>query len=336
MAEYLDPATGRTRQVETAQQVCRVAYLNLRDAQRVMSLEDEQALRREAMAWLTVRTNDGRDAISREDLTQFRFRGERLTLIDQGRGIRKPAACRAALSIMTVHTPPGRERPYNDMRGPDGLPRYKMRADSRSGADNRAVLQALELHLPVIWLVGVAPGWFQVVFPVFVIGAEPELDQFVLAYDAAQSLPLLGSPMEEVLRHYVTRETRQRVHQPVFRSMVMLAYQTQCAVCSLRHSQLLDAAHIIPDSDEGGIAAVRNGLALCKIHHAAYDAGILGISPDYHVAIRDDVLAEVDGPLFEHGIKGLHGQPLMVTPRRRVDRPDPELLQQRYADFLSA
>ena len=118
--------------------------------------------------------------------------------------------------------------------------------------------------------------------------------------------------------------------------MVMRAYETQCAVCSLRHSQLLDAAHIVPDTEEGGIAAVRNGLALCKIHHAAYDAGILGISPDYRVAIREDVLVEVDGPLFEHGIKGLHGLSLMVTPRRRVDRPDPALLDQRFARFLSA
>ncbi len=308
----------------------------MRQAGLVMSWEDEVALRREAMAWLTLRTNDGQDAISRDELTRFTFRGERLTLIDQGRGIRKPARCRAALTIMTVHTPQGRQRPYEDVLGHDGLPRYKMRADSRSGADNRAVHQAMDLHLPVIWLVGVAAGWFQAVFPVFVIGAEPDHDQFVLAYDAAQTLPMPQTPMEEVLRNYVVRETRQRVHQPVFRSMVMRAYETQCAVCSLRHSQLLDAAHIVPDTEEGGIAAVRNGLALCKIHHAAYDAGILGISPDYRVAIREDVLVEVDGPLFEHGIKGLHDQSLMVTPRRRVDRPDPALLDQRFARFLSA
>lgn len=301
-----------------------------------MALEDEVALRREAMAWLALRTNDGRDAISRDELTRFTFKGERVTLIDQGRGIRKPQACRGALTLLTVHTRTGRNRPYEDVVGPDGFPRYKMRADARSTADNRAVSQAMELHLPVIWLVGVAAGWFQAVFPVYVIGAEAELDQFVLAYDEAQALPLPGSPLEAALRKYVVRETRQRVHQAVFRSMVMRAYETQCAVCSLGHPQLLDAAHIVEDSHDDGIAAVRNGLAMCKIHHAAYDAGILGISPTCVVAIRDDILAEVDGPLFEHGIKGLHGQTLMVLPRRQADRPDAELLDWRYRRFLIA
>ncbi len=252
------------------------------------------------------------------------------------RGIRKPRQCCAALTIMTVHTPDGRTRPYNDVLGADNLPRYKMRADARSSADNRAVMQAMELRLPVIWLVGVAAGWFQPVYPVYVVADEPELDQFVLAYDEAQTLPIAEMPHEEFLRQYIARMTRQRVHQPVFRSMVMRAYNTQCAVCSLRQGQLLDAAHIIDDSNEAGIAAVRNGLALCKIHHAAYDTGILGISPDCVVEIREDILAEIDGPLFEHGIKGLHGSRLMVLPQRRSDRPDPELLAWRYSRFLSA
>lgn len=297
---------------------------------------DELALRREAMAWLTVRTNDGADAISRDELTQFTFRGQRITLIDQGRGIRRPRQCVAALSIMTVHTPQGRTRPYEDVLGPDGYPRYKLRSDARSGADNRTVMEAMKRQLPMIWLIGVAPSWFQAVFPVYAIGFESEHDQLILAYDSAQRVPVPESPMEEVLRRYIVRETRQRVHQPVFRSMVMRAYQTQCSVCSLRHTQLLDAAHIVPDASDGGIAAVRNGLALCKIHHAAYDVGILGISPDYAVAIRDDILAEVDGPLFEHGIKGLHGGNLMVLPTRRTERPDRQLLDQRYQQFLSA
>ena len=38
-----------------------------------------------------------------------------------------------------------------------------------------------------------------------------------------------------------------------------------------------------------------NVLSLCKIHHAAYDKNILGISPDYQVKVRIDILDEVDG-----------------------------------------
>lgn len=194
----------------------------------------------------------------------------------------------------------------------------------------------MNARVPVIWLVGVSPGWYQALFPVFVIDFEPHFDRFVLAYDSAQELALPDSPMEATLRRYAVRETNQRLHQGVFRSMVMRAYEGRCAVCSLGHLPLLDAAHIIPDRDEGGVAAVSNGLALCKIHHAAYDARILGISPTYAVNIRPDILEEIDGPLLEHGLKGLHGQQLMVLPRQRASRPDRELLAERFEVFRSA
>lgn len=111
-------------------------------------------------------------------------------------------------------------------------------------------------------------------------------------------LPLITSPVKSQLRRYVMAESKRRLHQPVFRATVMRAYETRCAVCSLAHGQLLDAAHIVPDSDEAGIPTVRNGLAMCKIHHAAYDAHIMGVSPDYVVKIRADLLDEIDGPML--------------------------------------
>ena len=48
---------------------------------------------------------------------------------------------------------------------------------------------------------------------------------------------------------------------------------------------------------------VRNGLALCKIHHAAYDHNIIGINADYNIEVREDVLAEIDGPMLKHGLQ---------------------------------
>jgi putative restriction endonuclease len=143
-------------------------------------------------------------------------------------------------------------------------------------------------------------------------------------------------PITEQLRRYILRETRQRLHQPVFRATVLRAYGTRCAVCALRHGQLLDAAHIVPDREKAGIAAVRNGIALCKIHHAAYDSFVLGLRPDLVVQIRSDLLVEIDGPMLEHGLKGRHGQPLMTVPTVRAERPDVDLLEERYAAFLSA
>ena len=77
-------------------------------------------------------------------------------------------------------------------------------------------------------------------------------------------------------------------------------------------------------------------MALCKIHHPAYDARFLGIRPDLVVQIRMDILTEVDGPMLRYGLQGRHGQPLLAVPRRRAERPDPDRLQVAFDAFRSA
>ncbi|MDF1501235.1 MAG: HNH endonuclease signature motif containing protein [Anaerolineales bacterium] len=97
--------------------------------------------------------------------------------------------------------------------------------------------------------------------------------------------------------------------------------------------QLLDAAHIIPDMEARGDPAVRNGLALCKLHHAAFDSFMIGISPDYEVFVREDILHEEDGPMLVHGLQGLHGQAIL-HPGREADWPSQDWLEFRYQRFL--
>jgi putative restriction endonuclease len=292
-------------------------------------------LRREADRWLTVRTNDGSRAISWTELEEFEFDGQPFKLKDRQRGIRKPRELTAALSITTAYRPPNKPRRYADDLGPDGLIRYKWRDDGQE-SDNHALREAVRLGVPLIWFFGIAPGVYQPIYPVFVVAEEAELQQFVIAPDSVRGIVVPGQPIDEHLRRYAVRQAKQRLHQPVFRATVLHAYATRCAVCALRHPELLDAAHIVADSEEGGIASVRNGLALCKIHHTAYDVRVLGIRPDHVVEIRSDILDEIDGPMLEHGLKRRHGQELMALPRSRADRPDPELLELRYAGFRSA
>lgn len=287
------------------------------------------------MAWLTVRTQDGATTISRDDLQDFSFEGRQFALLDRQRGIRSPAGWDAALSIMTVWRPEGAARPYDDGDGPDGLIRYKWRGQDPDHPENRALRAAYELEVPLIWFYGIAPGCYEPRYPVFLLREEAAQQQFVVDFDVARGLITPGSVVEDSLRRYIMRETRQRLHQPVFRAKVMRAYDGRCAVCNLGHAQLLDAAHIVPDSHEEGIASVQNGLALCKIHHSAYDHGIVGITPDLTVEVRADLLDEIDGPMLRHGLQERHGQPLMAVPRLRRDRPRPDLLAQQYSAFLA-
>ena len=176
---------------------------------------------------------------------------------------------------------------------------------------------------------------YHATFPVFIVGEEEAAHEFLVDAVAGGALQP-NSVLEEVLKRYIAVETKRRLHQPLFRAGVMRAYRTRCAVCALGHSPLLDAAHIVPDREEAGVAAVRNGLALCKIHHAALDSNILGVRPDHIVEIRADLLHEIDGPMLKHGLQELHGGRLMVLPESRRDFPAKDLLEVAYERFRSA
>jgi putative restriction endonuclease len=105
-------------------------------------------------------------------------------------------------------------------------------------------------------------------------------------------------------------------------------------LCRIKHQELLDAAHILPDRDPEGIPVVQNGIALCKIHHATFDSFMIGITPEFKVEIREDLLTEHNGPMLEHGIKELHNIHI-VLPRHKADWPNRELLERRYHLFKS-
>ncbi len=98
--------------------------------------------------------------------------------------------------------------------------------------------------------------------------------QFALALDEGQRLITPGVDLSIEMRRYVERINKVRLHQPMFRARVLAAYQSRCTVCQLRHAELLDAAHIISDNQPHGDPVVPNGLAMCKIHHAAFDSNI--------------------------------------------------------------
>lgn len=302
----------------------------------------EKVIRSSAIEWLKIRSDDGAVPLNREQILDFQFEGEPFRLQPTQTGIWKPRGFESALSIVTVYRGPGQKRPYEDAIGSDNLIRYAWRGDDPDHHDNRALRNAMNNQVPVIWFIGVGmgPATFQPVCPVYLIAEEPELQRFVIApVDDEAFLPRdpgRGTEIQETVKRYLMRETRIRLHQPVFRSTVLRAYETRCAVCNLGHRVLLDAAHIVPDADELGIASVVNGMALCKIHHAAYDSWILGISPDHRIHIRPDLLEEIDGPMLQYGLKELHGSKLMKLPTARTERPRADLLEIAYNKFLEA
>jgi putative restriction endonuclease len=62
---------------------------------------------------------------------------------------------------------------------------------------------------------------------------------------------------------------------------VLTAYDGRSATSRLPEPRFLDAAHSVVDADEPlGQPIVSNELPLSKIHHAAFDANLVGIDPD--------------------------------------------------------
>jgi putative restriction endonuclease len=190
-------------------------------------------------------------------------------------------------------------------------------------------------HAPLAYFVGVASGVYQAIFPVYLIAEEPALHQFVVALDEYQAtVPAPTVEDDPARRRYANRLLRLRLHQPLFRAQVLRAYQTRCAMCGLAYASLLDAAHILPDNHPRGEPVLPNGLALCKLHHAAYDSNILGVRPDLLIETRHDVLRADGGAMLHHSLQALHGTRLLV-PRHVSDRPDSERLAERYTQFRS-
>ncbi len=299
-------------------------------------MDRQLAIRLAAFDWLGQQTAVHGDVFPRTILEKgFIFESERVSLIAP-QGIFKPKMLDLPLSITTA--PRG---PYDDSFDGQGFLIYKYRGSDINHRDNAGLREAMQKKTPLVYLHGIVPGKYLATWPVFIVGDDTDAMEFRVAVDEARFLqPSEGEALEtmeakEIRRAYITSRVRIRLHQRSFRERVLEAYQTQCALCRLRHAELLDAAHIIPDSHPQGDPKISNGIALCKFHHAAYDSLILAINPDYVVLIRKDVLLEKDGPMLQHGLKELH-ETKIVLPKHKMEWPDRDLLDMRYQQFNRA
>lgn len=274
----------------------------------------------------------------------FRFRSRRVSFGSFYSGIFRPKELEGPAALCLVTAPPksGRPAPYDD-EFDEATDRFTYRfraakaptpsARLQAAADNRALIAAHELAVPLIYFRGIASSQYAVVAPAFVVAVDEDAERVSLqaGLPIADTTPA-GLVSGEDVRRYATREALVRLHQHRFRAAVLRAYTTRCAVCRLREATLLQAAHIIDDRDVGGVATVVNGISLCAIHHLAYDRNLLGIDPAGVVHITRRLLDEIDGPMLRSGLQEFHGAPIL-QPRRGDERPDPARLQLRYEPF---
>ncbi|MBN2043594.1 MAG: HNH endonuclease [Anaerolineales bacterium] len=292
------------------------------------------AIRLAAFKWLAEQTQIHGDVLPLELLQQgFEFEGHRIPLVNP-QGIFKPKVMDLPLSIKTI---PG--SPYDDGFDDKGLLTYRYRGTDPSHRDNIGLREVLRLRLPLVYFFRTIPSKYLATWPVYIVGDDPSSLTFRVQVDDLDTVEIGAKPkadrVAEQKRGYITAAVRQRIHQRSFRDRVLQAYHDQCAFCRLKHRELLDASHIIPDTEEISRPTVDNGMALCKLHHAAFDNFILGVSPDFIIEVREDILEEVDGPILKHGLQELHGSKI-ILPSRKIDWPDRDALAWRFERYQAA
>jgi len=301
-------------------------------------MADDQLLRLAAFLEVRRLADVNGDLTSKDLRAGLSFEGQRIPLINPQRGIFKPTQMRHLLSIRTVFPRPGARVWYDDQRqvhrqiyeGDEAID-YAFMGQNANAAENRWLREAMQNAVPFIYFLGIAPGIYRAIIPSFVIDWNPSTLKARVAFRAEEEAEL-GVPETAVERRYALRQVQQRLHQATFREAVITAYRGRCALSGLREPVLLDAAHIIEDKHERlGQPVVQNGIPLAKTHHAAFDAHLIGVDPNFRIHVSERILRQKDGPTLE-ALKRLHSNRIYL-PSRGKDRPDPDRLAMRFAQY---
>ena len=133
----------------------------------------------------------------------FVFEGARVPLMNPQRGIFKPAAMPYLLSIKTVFPRPGGKVWYDDQRevhvqiveGREAGD-YAFMGQNPGAAENRWLREAGERGVPLIYFLGVAPGQYQAVRPVFVADWDARALRACLVFGEGQGTAPAAAPPE--------------------------------------------------------------------------------------------------------------------------------------------
>lgn len=123
-------------------------------------------------------------------------------------------------------------------------------------------------------------------------------------------------------------EVVKKLRDTSFSRRVLTAYGNKCAFSGIQ-LKMVDAAHIIPVSDDTSTDETFNGVALSAIHHRAYDGGLITFDEKYRVVVNNDRCDQLRNIGFDGGMKefiaGL--RPIINVPPAVGDRPHVEYIR---------
>ena len=151
------------------------------------------------------------------------------------------------------------------------------------------------------------------------VNAPPEVERNLI--DTARNEP-------QQVRRYELVQTMRAYRETRFRPEVLQAYTFRCAVCGYA-LKLVDAANIIPVAYPGGNDHITNGIALCRLHHSAYDTGLLGIQSTYRIVVNPNAGARLRAANLGYGLEDFALRlPEQITVPNSIEvRPNPDYLR---------
>ncbi len=142
--------------------------------------------------------------------------------------------------------------------------------------------------------------------------------------------PLPPEPDTGKPRAKLTHEVARYVRSYSFRRRVLTAYEHACAVCDMQ-LELVDAAHIVPVRHRESTDETSNGIALCALHHKAFDTSLLFIQDDCRVCLSEPRLKELRRKDKVAGVDNFRSQlrDHLRLPAEPACRPKPTYLALR-------
>ncbi len=134
--------------------------------------------------------------------------------------------------------------------------------------------------------------------------------------------------IQDMERKITVVSVSKKLRDTNFRKRVLTAYTYRCAACGIQ-LKLVEAAHIIPVNHENSTDETRNGLALCALHHKAYDQALIAINDDYSVKLNQIQVNTLKAEKLDAGFVGFtqNLRSLILLPPAISDRPHVEYIK---------
>ena len=112
-----------------------------------------------------------------------------------------------------------------------------------------------------------------------------------------------------------------------FGQNVLGAYAHRCAFCGVQ-LRLIDAAHILPVAHPDSNDTVTNGVALCALHHRAYDGSLVTFDDAYAIILNQDACARLAADDRKGGLSEFQAAlaPKLLLPKSQAKHPSPAMI----------